>query len=463
MAKNRLPKNAQITENAEGAENLKPLGAAATNTGQFVLNSQKTATESGFSRVSQLWYDKTKPMDWARETIANAHANNADVDAVFLKDVDPIISPNDGEFVFKYGDKEYMPTPHALNLLAGRYRAGNDVSTTVSSAVSTALLGIRKSENSEDFRFDADRKYKELFKQYVTYLHNDSKMPEDPFFWRFNNKLEQVRAVFSSQERTTKGGAPYRPINNEWLLEVLTDIVGNDGRISHWRGENPDTIRFNILVPDAAMEDNGENYGGGISVGNSEIGELMMSVNPFTFRAICMNGCIWDRLDGEKVRYSHRSKSIDMDALAKELRENIRIQLDMVPKGIEMLLGTKRMKWEGCSELPMFTKVGMEFGLAPVLAQRAYDAYRVEIAESDANRESLYGLTNALSRAAQGWNNSRDGKIDGMSGANWESLNRASGDLMNYDESKFNRLVAGANLVSAENVAKYFGPEAIAN
>lgn len=471
MAKNRLPKSAQVVNDApEGSEanvnELQPIGAADTNSGQFVLDTQKTAKEEGFSRVSQLWYDKTKPMEWAQEQIVRFHADNEDVDAVFLKDVEPVLSPDDGEFVFVRDGKEYRPTPHALNLLTGRYRYGRDVTSTVSSTVATALLGVQKytdKNGNEEFRYNSDRKYKDLYIQYLRYIHEDSRNPNDPFFWRFNNKLEQVRAVFSSQDRSESKGAPFRPINNEWLLDVLLDIVGKDARISHWRGENPDTIRFNILMPDSSLEDNGENYGGGVSVGNSEIGELSTNVCPFTFRAICMNGCIWDRLDGEAVRYAQRGKGLDLSEVEAELRKNIQIQLGMVRKGIELLINTKRLSWDGCSELPMFTNVGIKFGLSPTLTQRALEAYRVEVAESDANRNTLYGLTNSLSRAAQGWNNSRDGKVDGFKGSDWETLNRASGDMMRYSETDFDKFIMGANSVDQKDIAKYFGAEAIAN
>ncbi len=75
------------------------------------------------------------------------------------------------------------------------------------------------------------------------------------------------------------------------------------GRLSHWRGD-ADTLWGNVLIPDTIRQESDSDYGGMVSIGNSEIRERRITSRPSVFRAICFNGCIWDREAGQARRTS---------------------------------------------------------------------------------------------------------------------------------------------------------------
>ena len=97
-----------------------------------------------------------------------------------------------------------------------------------------------------------------------------------------------------------------------------------------------------MLIPDTIREESDSDYGGMLSIGNSEIGERRISSMPSIFRAICMNGCIWDQTAGKGINQVHRGK-IDLDQLFLVIKENLEVQIPLLPQGIERLLGTRRM------------------------------------------------------------------------------------------------------------------------
>jgi hypothetical protein len=80
----------------------------------------------------------------------------------------------------------------------------------------------------------------------------------------------------------------YTIVNNAWFLDVLSKAIPG-GVVSHWKGD-ADSIFGNVLIPDTIRAEADSDFGGMLSVGNSEIGTRRISSLPSVFRAICMNG-----------------------------------------------------------------------------------------------------------------------------------------------------------------------------
>lgn len=244
------------------------------NSGDFVRQQQGTAIAEGFSAVSRLWYPKTLSFDDGFEAIERDRSQREDV-TTSLESVRAIINEV-GRFAFAFDDgREFTPNEHALrqaavklgipittvNHLTGEW-AGDD---GVALLRNTFNVGIRR--------------------------HNDDQNADerDQFVFRTYNG-DSLRAVLTDS---------FAAIDNRWFLELLSQVLPG-GRLSHWRG-NADEIFGNILIPDTIREESDSDYGGMISVTNSEIGTARISELPGLFRSICMNGNIWDYVCGNAI------------------------------------------------------------------------------------------------------------------------------------------------------------------
>ena len=417
--------------------------APTGKSGESFRSAQVCATNEGFARVNQDWLSKCKTFEEGIGIVKRDEGDTEDIDARYGTEMIPVVGET-GTIAFERNgtDRQYIPTPHALEHLAIRSR----------SFYSTAqdILGVKKDK-------DDDQKYTYESNAYdaATYIrHLDRKMnlrdhPEDPFFWRLNNRSGEVRAVFTSNQRTEIRGAAFTAIDNEWLLEILSSIVPN-GRLSHWRG-NPDTIRTNVLIPDCNMENNGADYGGGIAVRNSEIGELKLSIRPFLFTFICFNGMVHNRENGEDVIRAHRG-NINYAELEKTMRKSIAEQLKLIPAGIEELLNTRSMKWDGCTLAPVFYTVANKFKLTYQQASKALEAYDIEVDTNVENKNTLLGIVNSVTRAAQGW----DGGWKGFTGGAWDRLSETASNLVSLTPKRFESLIDEAKEAKVKDVDKFF-------
>lgn len=152
----------------------------------------------------------------------------------------------------------------------------------------------------------------------------------EPFFLR--TRKGEVRAVFS---------AGYTPVNNDWCVDLLASEIPG-GRFSHIRYDG-DTLTGMMLVPDAIRSVPGDSdYGSGVFFSNSEVGVRQFQTLPAVFRAICMNGCIWGRVDGTAVETRHRG--VNLDVLAERVRESIRVQLHLAGEAIDDMLATRKIE-----------------------------------------------------------------------------------------------------------------------
>lgn len=438
-------------------------GSDKITSSAMVKGSQDMSKNEGFSNVSKTWYDKIKnnTFPWAIGLVTKNKQDTLDMDATLYNEIEPSIN-NEGNFVFKYNDKEYVPNPRALRTFCTRFGSQSQNKVTMSQAVFSDLLGMTEDpDDSDKYSFNHREAHADLFMKYIALKVDDmdrAGFPLDKWHWRLNNGTNEVRFTGSSQDRTGKDGkkkrgGAWQAIDNDWLLETLQQVVPT-GLFSHWRG-NADTIRSNILVPDCCMSNNGEDYGGGIAIRNSEVGELTVSVLPFTFRAICMNGCIHDRKNGFAIRQVHRGK-IDLVEFREQIIKSVTKQLELVHVGIDALLNTRSIAWDGVSEKPIFSQLGKEFKLTPKQVRTIYDAYLVEVNECEENKNTLFGLVNATTRAAQGWDLGENDRWQGFRGNTYDDLLYRGEDLVGWSQKKMDAFVASAATLDAKDVGKYF-------
>lgn len=392
-----------------------------SNSGDFVHASQKMAAEQGFRNVSKKWLDQTMSYEQGLEVLAEGQAETEDVMATVAEMV-PVVE--NGRFAMKHGPsgRIFRPTEFAASQVASKANAGQWL---VQSLMTNPALP------SGEPKFIRDQQDAEtvvaVIENGLRRLEQDKKL-----LWR-TRKDGTLRAVLTEQ---------YAIVNNEWFLNTMQKLIPG-GRLSHWRGDS-DTVFGNVLIPDTIREEADSDYGGMLSVGNSEIGERRISSVPSVFRAICQNGCIWGQEVGKGIKQVHRGK-IDLGELFLEIKTNLEAQIPLLPTGIEKLLGTRRMAWDGASMLPLFAQVAMDNKLTKKQATELLKGYNVERRQTPDYAKTLFGVVNATTRAGQG-----------LSNQEWVRFDEIGGRLANFEKQDWTRLCGRAKNLKSKEVEDTF-------
>jgi hypothetical protein len=410
---------------AQPEQQLKVLtgNAEAKSEGSWVFTSQGVAAEQGFRNVSKHWYKQTISYEDGLNLLEQGKAQTEDILAT-VREMVPGVSDS-GRFVFRYRDgREFTPTEHAVVQVSNWADCGTWFASNMLKAAT---------DNKGRLLYDRDARDAETLAAVFANGMRDGRVdPEKKFLWR-TRKDGSLRAMLTER---------YAIIDNRWFVERLKQFI-SAGRLSHWRGDS-DTVFGNVLISDTIREEKDSDYGGMLSVGNSEIGERRVSSVPSIFRAICMNGCIWGQIKGEGIRQVHRGK-VDLDKLALEIKENLNKQIPLLPQGIDALLGIRTYAWDGCSAKPVFAQVSKDFKLSKGQAASLLTAYQDERAITPEFAATLFGVVNSVTRAGQKRSNTE-----------WVRFDEIGGELSRYKRDDFDRLVSKAKHLKEKEVDEVF-------
>lgn len=398
--------------------------------GDFVHAGQEMASAEGFKNVSKKWLDKTLTFEQGFQKLEEDRSKTEDIFAT-VSDFRPHID-NENKLVFQYIDgREFTPTEHAYSQIANWAGTGT-------------LIIQKLLRNPTDLKgkelYARDNQDTETLKRLLD--NGLRRLPQDKkFLWRVRHSENSstLRAMLTER---------YMRIDNRWVFETLQKLIPG-GLLSHWRGDS-DTFYSNILIPDTIRTESDSDYGGMLSVGNSEIGERKLNSLPGIFRAICKNGCIWGETKGIAFTYVHRGLSVNYEEIHEKIKANLEKQIPLLPKGIDVLLNTKSDKfgWNGDMK-PLFAEIASENSLPKAHATNLLKAYGYEIAQTGNNTplNNLFGVIQAITRASQ---------FDEVSSADWFKLDCLGGTLSTYDIPTWDRLCSRAKTLNAEEVDSMF-------
>jgi len=376
--------------------------------GDFVIANQKLGTQEGFKNVSLSWLDKCRTYDQGMDQLLAGRAKTEDFLATVSK-FSPELVNGKMQFVHQDSGRSYTPTENCLYHIA-RW-AGTGL------FLPSKLMVSRDTQDQETLARIISNGLRRVDKGKL-------------LLWR-TRQDGTLRAVLSDR---------YMTVNNEWVLDTLKKILPG-GRLSHWRGDE-DTIYGNVLIPDQIRQERDSDYGGMISVGNSEVGTRHLSSLPSVFRAICMNGCIWDQTNGVALRLRHNG-DVDYEALFVAMKDHIHSQIPLLNVGVDRLLATRSMRWRGDSMDPLFAQVAIDFKIARQPMSKVLDAYAKEESASMDSRKTLFGVINAFTRAGQE-----------LSNETWYSFDNIGGSLAGYGQHDWDSLTGRAWSIRAATVEK---------
>jgi hypothetical protein len=380
--------------------------------GSFVRNLQGN-TGTGFAEgthVHKDWWSKTKTFEQVRQD-ANVAVDNREDVLVESKSIS-CVSEND-DFYFKLADgRKFRPTDHAIEQFSVR--------TGV-----TSSSFLREMRNIEGFDSQDANTMSIVGNNALRRIEPDKK-------FRLRTYTDGTCRAFVTEQ--------YAPVDNRWYLDVLAEFIPG-GRFSHWRGDE-DTIYGNVLIPDSIMDygSDDSDYGGMISVGNCEIGTRRISQTPSLFRAICMNGCIWGQVAGEKIRRVHRG-NIDLDSLKMEIAKNIQDQIPLLAPGIKKFLETRSLEIGKASSKGVIASISSDYKLTKKQATEFLEQY---ITYENGN-SSLFGIINGLTRAGQKFDNKE-----------WVRMDEIAGQLVNMESARWSTILRRADTFTDKDYEKVF-------
>ena len=202
-----------------------------------------------------------------------------------------------------------------------------------------------------------------------------------------------VRAIVSER---------YGVIDNSEAMEMVANALPslNDALASHLFNDGDD-IYGNILLPDYMKSEPDSDYGVGIAFKNSEIRNSTFKISPFLFRAICLNGMIWGRMNSEiNVNQRHMGK-IDLGDLQLQVTQAIKVALTQGNDMLTLLGYAKQVKVTNpvavIAQLARDEKMTIEQG------KLWHKGYLDSLHErhGDVHEKSAFGIINGLTRSAQ--------------------------------------------------------------
>ena len=207
-----------------------------------------------------------------------------------------------------------------------------------------------------------------------------------------------VRAIVSER---------YGVIDNHEAMEMVSNALPslNDALASHLFNDGDD-IFGNILLPDYMKSEPDSDYGVGIAFKNSEIRNSTFKISPFLFRAICLNGMIWGRMNSEiNVNQRHMGK-IDLGDLQMQVTQAVKVALTQGNDMLTLLGYAKQVKVTNpvavIAQLARDEKMTIEQG------KLWHKGYLDSLHErhGDVHEKSAFGIINGLTRSAQDYTGS---------------------------------------------------------
>lgn len=390
------------------------------NEGDFVHKNQTMASNEGFKNVSKLWYDKTMSIDDGLNKISNASKEREDISTP-IKNVKFVMNDKN-RLALSYDNREFTPTDNAINQISHWLDLPRNFFYKMTETVS---------KNNGDIQYKPDVKDTETM---VDVFNNNIRRIDKEKVFKFRTYNDgTLRAMLTDS---------YQYIDNAWYLELINKFMPS-ARLSHWKGDE-DTIFSNVIIPDTIRQESDSEFGGMISIGNSEIGNRRFSQCPSLFRAICMNGCIWDQTKGNKLSQVHRGE-IDLVVLSSLIIKNIQSQIPLVDHAIAAFMKTKDLKIDKANDnvLALFATIGKENGMTTGSRKSQVWDVMDQFKTYESQDMNLYGVINAVTRAGQNYD-----------GASWVSFDEVGGKLMNYTTNDWDKLRNRANNMNKKDLEK---------
>lgn len=206
-----------------------------------------------------------------------------------------------------------------------------------------------------------------------------------PEQWLLRAKHDRLRGVL---------GERYAPLDNASLLECLVEASVARMQVG-WFSLTDESLHLRLIEPGQAREVlPADRLQVGIHIGNSEVGKRAVTIDAMVFRLVCSNGMI-RLVQGKNLLY-RRHIHLSAPNFVQMLQEAMREALTTASGLLE------RLSWATSEPVREVEATIAYFGNLWVLSQRTQEQVKLALLSERADQqETLYGLVNAFTNAAQ--------------------------------------------------------------
>ena len=403
--------------------------------GDDILRTLEMGTKQGFSKVASYWLEHgCLSFDRGRELLEEEQKKIEDIvcglAAWEVKATDTGVN-----FVHQPTGRSFRPNSHCFDTIC---RISKGLSTWAMSAMVEPITA--KKPNGTVYTVKGGERGRadfEVLRDYIkVHVFNPDRVDQNrPRLFRTWTD-GTLRAVLSDQ---------YIIVNNRWYLDALAEMIPG-GVLSHWKGD-ADEMYGNVLIPDTIREESDSDFGGMLSVGNSEIGTRRISSRPSVFRAICMNGCIWNQEEGKALNRIHKGRDVNFAELKDAIRRNLEEQIPLLPQGIERVLGLRAFGQGDTPTTNMMGQASIEFSLSKEQVASVWKNYVKEIdLLGKQDGKTAFGFMGAFTRAGQEFDN-----------PTWVRFDEIGGNIANWDRNEWDKFRSRADGLTAKQLEKRLG------
>ena len=217
--------------------------------------------------------------------------------------------------------------------------------------------------------------------------------PNDRFYtgqekrerWLLRAKGQTLRAVLTDR---------YTPIDNRMLLRCLHRSLPPHLKVQ-WMALDEESFHLRLFDPTCVIEvKNGDPLMAGLHISNSEVGKRSVTIDAIVYRQVCSNGLI--RLIKGKSLMQQRHIAVTPAHFVSLLQRAMHQALIASHEFLEqMAMATREPIRDVEKEMKILVS---DWHLSQTFVEQVEDHL---VHEERAHQENLFGLVNALTRAAQ--------------------------------------------------------------
>ena len=203
--------------------------------------------------------------------------------------------------------------------------------------------------------------------------------------WLLRAKHDSLRGVLSDR---------YTRLDNEPFLNYLEPLVPSRLQVK-WFALTGESLHLRLIDPTLAREVlPDDRIMVGLHIANSEVGKRSVTVDAIVWRLVCQNGLV--RLVKGKSLLQQRHIFISQSNFKRDLERAMGEALTTAAGLLEKLAQSTTEHLDDVETL--IEKIGERHSLSEAFQERIKNAL---LLENRGQQETLYGLTNALTQAAQ--------------------------------------------------------------
>lgn len=210
--------------------------------------------------------------------------------------------------------------------------------------------------------------------------------------WLVQNSSFQHEALFRIQDENIARALMtdlYQPVDNLDLLTLIEPYLG-DGKV-RWHFDDQLTFHMSVSFPNYAEEiKTGDVIERGVHISNSEVGLRSITVAGYIYRLICRNGAIGTG-GGDSYRFRHVGSADRLHEKVQAAIESAKLEVERVVAQFKNALTVKIDE-----PFKLIENVARDRNLS----QEELKAILNSFMEATEDKDNLYGVTQAISNAA---------------------------------------------------------------